>query len=209
MIRQNRSNDARPRRCWRASLARQRRRLPRRQEGRARRARHSAGVFRGDRLRRRQGRLLQEARRQRRDPPVRQRHRRGARRRLRRHRHRLVADAAASSARFPMPTCRWSASMACRTRIGCSARPTGKSNCKDIDGQPVGVDSVGGARSIALRSMLARLLRREDRRRPAGRARLECRPGDGRRPAQIRRAASRRSRRHRGAGQEAQPACWR
>jgi NitT/TauT family transport system substrate-binding protein len=29
-----------------------------------------------------------------------------------------------------------------------------KSNCKDIQGQPVGVDAVGGARSIALRQML-------------------------------------------------------
>jgi NitT/TauT family transport system substrate-binding protein len=30
----------------------------------------------------------------------------------------------------------------------------GKTNCKDIVGQPVGVDAVGGARSIALRQML-------------------------------------------------------
>jgi NitT/TauT family transport system substrate-binding protein len=31
----------------------------------------------------------------------------------------------------------------------------GKSTCKDITGQPVGVDAVGGARSIALRTMIA------------------------------------------------------
>jgi ABC-type nitrate/sulfonate/bicarbonate transport system substrate-binding protein len=31
----------------------------------------------------------------------------------------------------------------------------GKTSCKDVAGQPVGVDTVGGARSIALRTMLA------------------------------------------------------
>src|SRR5215216_7855204 len=31
----------------------------------------------------------------------------------------------------------------------------GKLNCKDLVGQPIGVDAVGGARSIALRTMLA------------------------------------------------------
>ena len=61
---------------------------------------------------------------------------------------------------------------------------TGKT-CKDIVGQDVGVDSINGARSVALRSMLVRLSGREDRRRQASGPRLEPGPGAARRPPAI------------------------
>ncbi len=58
--------------------------------------------------------------------------------------------------------------------------------CKDIVGQDVGVDSINGARSIALRSMLAGGCQgREDRGRQASGARLQPRPGAARRPVCI------------------------
>ena len=48
--------------------------------------------------------------------------------------------------------------------------------CKDLVGQDVGVDSIGGARSVALRSMLDRLPRREARRQ-SSRSRSAPAPG--------------------------------
>ncbi len=87
--------------------------------------------------------------------PFRQRHRRRARGRRRQHRHGVVADAAGDRADFQ---CRRAAGRRlwhARTRTGWSAPPKYGKTCKDIAGQDVGVDSINGARSIALRSMLA------------------------------------------------------
>ena len=54
-----------------------------------------------------------------------------------------------------MPTCRWLRSTACtEPGLGHRAATEDGKNCKDILGQDVGVNSVGGARSVALRSML-------------------------------------------------------
>ena len=54
-----------------------------------------------------------------------------------------------------MPTCRWSRSTACRIPDWVLGTTDAGKTCKDMAGQAVGVDSIGGARSIALRSMLA------------------------------------------------------
>ena len=82
-----------------------------------------------------------------------------------------------------------------------------KTSCKDVVGQPVGVDTVGGARSIALRSMLTGGcpgVKIDDVQQVA--LSSNVRAGDDRRPAQFRRPASRRRRGARGAGQEGRQA---
>ena len=162
-----------------------------------------------DRLRRGEAGLLQEIRRRCRDPPVRQRHRRGARGGRRRHRHVAVADAAGDQPGFQ---CRRAAGGDLRHAepgLGARHRPTTGKTCKDMVGQDVGVDSVGGARSVALRSMLTGGcpdVKIEDVKQVA--LGSNARPGDDRRPAHIRRAASRRPRRDRSTGQEAATSCW-
>ena len=47
-----------------------------------------------------------------------------------------------------------SASTATNIRTGCSARWTRTKKCEDVKGQPVGVNSEGGARSIALNQLI-------------------------------------------------------
>ena len=81
--------------------------------------------------------------------------------------------------------------------ISCSARPIRpRPTARTSSGRRVGVDAIGGARSIALRTMLtaaATGVKIEDVQQVA--ARLERRARHDRRPAEIRRAASRRRRR--------------
>ena len=67
----------------------------------------------------------------------------------------LVADAAGDRARFPTPTCRWSAIYGMPNPDWVIGTTEAGKTCKDMVGQDVGVDSINGARSIALRSMLA------------------------------------------------------
>ena len=67
----------------------------------------------------------------------------------------LVADAAGDRSRSPMPTCRWSAIYGMPNPDWVIGTTEDGKTCKDLAGQDVGVDSIGGARSIALRSMLA------------------------------------------------------
>ena len=54
-----------------------------------------------------------------------------------------------------MPMCRWSAVYGMPNPDWVIGTTDAGKTCKDIAGQDVGVDSIGGARSIALRSMLA------------------------------------------------------
>ena len=54
-----------------------------------------------------------------------------------------------------MPACRWLPSTACENPDWVVGTTEDGKTCKDLAGQDIGVDSIGGARSVALRSMLA------------------------------------------------------
>ena len=174
------------------------------QEGGDRHAGHSADLHHRAAAHRREGRAVQEVRRQRRAASVRQRHRGGARRDLRRRRHVDVALAAGDHPDLQLGRQPGGDLRLAQCRLGARLDRSGESQVLG-HGRP-GRRRRFGRRGALGRAALAarrRLPGREDRPGPAGRARLERVGRHAGRPPHLRRAPPRRPRADRVAGQEA------